>query len=93
MLWSTLVCIIHGIMFDYNNSLMIFLIKNSQVASMDSQYRKVNPKPEKGRKKKKWSLAEADWKALPSPEGLHTKKRQNKTQRIGSELESNHKYK
>lgn len=46
-----MVCITHGITLDYNNSLMIFLIKNSQVASMDSQYRKVNPKSEKGKKK------------------------------------------
>lgn len=68
MLWSTLVCIINGIRLDYNNSLMIFLIKNAQVASTDSQYRKVSPKSEK-EKIKKLSLAEADWKALPSPEG------------------------
>lgn len=85
-------CITHGIRLGYTNSLMIFLIKKSQVASTDSQYRKVNPKSEK-RKKKKLNLAEADWKVLPSPEGPHTKNRQNKTQRKGSELESNHKYK
>lgn len=68
MLWSTLVCIINGIRLDYNNSLTIFLIKNAQVASTDSQYRKVSPKSEK-EKIKKLSLAEADWKSLPSPEG------------------------
>lgn len=85
-------CIIHGIRFDNNNSLIIFLIKNSQVASTDPKYRKLNPKSQKDIKKK-LSLAEADWKALLSPEGPHTKKRQNKTQREGSELESNHKYK
>lgn len=94
MLWSTLMCTIHGIRFDYNNSLVIFLIKNAQVTSTNSQYRKESPKSEIIiLKKNKLSLVEANWKALPSPDGPHTKKRQNKTQRKGSELESNHKYK
>lgn len=61
MLWSTLVYIMHGITLDYNNSLMVFLIKKSQVASMESQYRKVNSKSEKEKKKIKF-----DWGCLES---------------------------